>query len=544
MFLRKLETLRPTIRSEVLSAGVAVYLLFVMNGTFWQKSANYLDGQPLALTALALGLVAGFIALCLAFSTKYVIKPFLILLILTSALASWAMDRFGVIVDREMIRNGVETNSAEAAHLMTSGLLLYLLLFGLLPSLLVIWVRVRHRPILSKVGMNLLVIVPCVIVLAGSAMVGSRPFLFNSRQHQDWFRTLNPIFPIASAIDFAFRATEEQSIVLQPLGTDAKVADALPSAGRNPRVTVIVVGETARAQNFQLSGYPRTTNPELSKRDIIYFNNTSSCGTATAVSVPCMFSVYDHAAYTHSKALGTETLMDVLAHAGIKVEWWDNNTGDKNVAERVPRRELFKSQDPRFCKDGECLDDILLADLDQWLDGLKTDTVLVLHQLGDHGPAYYLRYPEHYRKFMPDCRTVEFRDCSNEMIVNAYDNALLYTDHIIASVIDKLEARQDRLDTAMIYMSDHGESLGENGLYLHGAPYMLAPAVQTRIPFVFWTSGHFDSSIGLNRACLAETAGAPRSHDNLFHTVLGMMNVRTKVYDQGLDILAGCRSVS
>ncbi|MFN7025312.1 MAG: phosphoethanolamine transferase, partial [Pseudorhizobium sp.] len=339
-------------------------------------------------------------------------------------------------------------------------------------------------------------------------------------------------------------ATKDQSIVLQPLGTDAGVTDALPSAERRPRVTIVMVGETARAQNFQLGGYQRPTNPELSKRDIIYFNDTSSCGTATAVSVPCMFSVYSRADYTHSKALGTETLMDVLAHAGIKVEWWDNNTGDKNVADRIPRKELFKSHDARFCRDGECLDDILPAHLDQWLDSLKGDAVLVLHQLGNHGPAYYLRYPASYRKFLPDCRTVEFRDCSNEMIVNAYDNALLYTDHIIASVIDKLEARKDRLESAMIYMSDHGESLGENGLYLHGAPYMLAPEVQTKIPFVFWTSSHFDSSIGLDKACLAGTADVPRSHDNLFHTVLGMMKVSTKVYDPHLDILAGCRGTS
>lgn len=541
---KTIATLRPRIRSEVLSAVVAAYLLFGLNATFWQKSLAYLDGQYPALAALALGLLSGFIALCVAFSTKYLIKPFLILLILSSATASWSMDRFGVIIDREMIRNGVETNSAEVSHLITPGLIFYLLFFGVLPSLLVIWVRVRHRPILNKVGINLLVIVPCVMALGGSALVGSRPFLFNSRQHQDWFRTLNPIFPVASAIDFALRATAERNIVLQPLGTDARVTDALPSAERRPRATVLIVGETARAQNFQLDGYQRPTNPELSKRDVTYFKDTSSCGTATAVSVPCMFSVYGRADYTHSKALATETLMDVLSHAGIKVEWWDNNTGDKNVAARIARKELFKSQDPRFCKDGECLDDILLADLDHWLDALQSDAVLVLHQLGNHGPAYYLRYPESYRKFLPDCRTVEFRDCSNEMIVNAYDNALLYTDHIIASVIDKLEARQDRLDSAVIYMSDHGESLGESGLYLHGAPYMVAPEVQTRIPFVFWTNGHFENPLGLNKTCLAETAGLPRSHDNLFHTVLGMMNVSTDVYDPQLDILAGCRGTS
>src|SRR5690606_14753139 len=110
--------------------------------------------------------------------------------------------------------------------------------------------------------------------------------------------------------------------------------------------------------------------------------------------------------------------------------------------------------------------------LDGWIGSVKRDTVLVLHQIGSHGPAYYLRYPESYRRFRPDCRSAEFSDCSKEEIVNAYDNTILYTDHILASVIDRLAGEQGRLDTAMLYMSDHGESLGEFGLYLHGTPYM------------------------------------------------------------------------
>lgn len=538
--LKTLLNTRPRLRSEWLSILTAVYILLVANQAFWDRSLRYLEGNAYALSALGVGLLAAFIALMVTFSAKYVIKPVLIFFIFASVTSAWFMDRFGVIIDSEMIRNAAETNQAEAGHLITGAFVLHMILFGLLPSLLIAWVEVVHRPILRKVAVNLMIIVPCLAVFALAGLSNSGTFIFSTREHRDWFRTLNPIFPVGSAANFLFHQTRETAIVLRPIGTDAKVADALPQSQRKPRVTIVVVGETARAENFQLGGYARETNPELSKQDILYFPQTSSCGTATAVSVPCMFSVYGRSDYSHAKALATEDLMDVLTRAGIKTEWWDNNTGDKDVAARIKKIEFFKSTDPRYCTGGECLDQILVGGLDGWLDKVDGDAVLVLHQLGNHGPAYYLRYPDAFRKFVPDCRSVDFETCTPETIANAYDNALLYTDHILSEIIERLKARQDRLDGAMIYMSDHGESLGENGLYLHGAPYMFAPEEQTHIPFVLWTATGLNRSI--DRGCLAGKASEPHSHDNLFHSVLGLMQVKTEIYDPALDIFADCRS--
>ncbi len=539
---KTLLSFRPRMRSEWLSILTAVYLLFFMNGTFWDKSSVFLKGDALALLALGIGLLAGFIALIVTFSAKFVFKPVLIVIVLAAVSGAWFMDRFGVIIDGEMIRNAMETNQAEAGHLITPAFILHMLLFGVLPSLFIAAVDIVHRPMLKKVAVNLMIILPCLVVFGLAGLSNSGTFIFNIRQHKAWFRTLNPVFPMASAAGFFIGQSKEQNIVVQPLGTDAKVADDGPAGHRKPRVTIIVVGETARAQNFQLGGYPRETNPELSKRDIVYFDNTSSCGTATAVSVPCMFSVYGRKDYSHAKAMATEDLMDVLTHAGIETEWWDNNTGDKHVADRIKKTDLFQSNDPRFCAGGECLDQILVDGLNAWLDQVDGDAVLVLHQLGNHGPAYYLRYPEEFRKFVPDCRSVEFDTCTPETITNAYDNALLYTDHILSEVIDTLGAQGERLDTAMIYMSDHGESLGENGLYLHGAPYMFAPTQQTHVPFVLWMSPGLQQSSGVEQACIAAKANAPLSHDNLFHSVLGLMQVTTDVRDPALDIFTNCRT--
>ena len=344
--------------------------------------------------------------------------------------------------------------------------------------------------------------------------------------------------PLATAVQFAAGQSADRNVVAGPLGTDARVSDG-PVTGRKPRLMVVVAGETARAANFSLGGYGRETNPELKTKDIFYFGNTTSCGTATAVSLPCMFSVYTRADYSHRRGLETENLLDVLAHAGIAVEWWDNNTGSKKIAARARERSLVEGGNPRDCSGGECRDQVLLDALDAWIGSVKADTVLVLHQIGSHGPSYWLRYPEAFRRFRPDCRSAEFSDCTREEIVNAYDNTIAYTDHILAGVIDRLQKAEGSLDVSMLYMSDHGESLGEFGLYLHGAPYVIAPGEQTHVPFVLWLGK--DAKAAYSGACLDAETAKPQSHDTLFHTVLGMMRVETRVRDPALDLLSACR---
>jgi len=254
-----------------------------------------------------------------------------------------------------------------------------------------------------------------------------------------------------------------------------------------------------------------------------------------------MFSIYPRTAYTHRKGLATENLLDVLSHAKVDVSWLDNDTGSYHVTDRVAYTSLPQSNDPRFCKDGECLDAILLDKVDDWLDHVKGDSVLVLHQLGSHGPAYFARYPDEYRRFVPDCRANDFGSCTAEEITNAYDNTILYTDHVVSAVIDKLKQHSEKVAGAAIYVSDHGESLGENGIYLHGAPYIVAPSQQTHVPFLVWVGEDLAKSAGFDMSCMAKQTDGSRSHDNLFHSVLGLMDVATKVYDPHLDVFAACR---
>jgi lipid A ethanolaminephosphotransferase len=527
---------RPQLGSVTLALIGAFYLIAFTNRTFFTRAYAYFDNH-LTLAAFSLGLACLFAAFTITFSVKYLLKPVLVMLIVSAAAASWFLDRFGTIIDVDMIRNAVQTTSSEAGHLVTPAFLLHMTVFGLVPSLLVCWVRIEHRPFLSKVGWNLAAIVPLLLVALACGVSSARSIASVTRLHRDLMLTVNPFVPAASALLFAFASEADKNVVAQPLGTDARVAG--PAASGKPRVLIIVTGETARAENFSLGGYARDTNPELARRDITYFSDTSSCGTATAVSVPCMFSNLTRRGYSHRAGLENQNLLDVLGHAGTKTEWWDNNTGSKSVADRTTYKSFSTANDPRYCKDNECFDDGMVAQLDDWLSKIKGDSVLVLHQLGSHGPTYYLRYPPAFARFTPECGTGELGNCSHEQIVNAYDNTILYTDHILASVIDKLKAHQDSIAPAMIYMSDHGESLGEHGLYLHGAPYIVAPSQQTHVPFVLWQGVEMKASIDAD--CLSTRAGEAASHDNLFHTTLGMMAVSTSVYKPGLDVLGACR---
>lgn len=329
--------------------------------------------------------------------------------------------------------------------------------------------------------------------------------------------------------------------VREPVGVDA-VKAASWQQRKKPALFVIVVGETARAANWGLSGYARQTTPKLAQLDVINFSRLTSCGSNTEVSLPCMFSVYGRRNYDEGKIRNSESLLNVLDRAGMKVIWRDNQSGCKGVCGGVEEQRLGASTIPGLCEGGRCLDEILLNGLDSLLADNKGNLVLVMHQLGNHGPAYYKRYPPAFKKFEPVCETADLATrCSPQAVINAYDNALLYTDHTLAQTIDFLKKQDEKYDTAMIYISDHGESLGENGLYLHGVPYSIAPKVQVEVPMVMWFSEGYARSFGLNTDCLRRRAALPATHDNLFHSVLGLLDVQTGSYDRAMDLAVTCR---
>ena len=255
-----------------------------------------------------------------------------------------------------------------------------------------------------------------------------------------------------------------------------------------------------------------------------------------------MFSPFPRTQFQVDEADRYANLLDALVGAGLKVEWRDNDSGCKGVCARVQTINYAEQAAERQCRGGHCYDSVMLEDLPQRLREITQDTVIVFHQIGSHGPAYSERYPPESALFHPACSSNQLQTCSKEEIVNAYDNTIATTDAFLAQAIELLQNNSDRVDGVLLYASDHGESLGEQGLYLHGMPYAFAPKVQKEIPLMLWTSAGFRQTQGVDEECLRAHRSDAVSHDNLYHTVLGAMNTRNAIYDASLDVLAQCRA--
>jgi lipid A ethanolaminephosphotransferase len=529
---------RPSLSPFVLNLLVATYLMALCNATFWGHLKRIFADQMGTGVVFAAAVWALMLLVISALAVRRLQKPVLVALLMTAGITSYYVDVLGVVVDREMIQNAMTTTFAESKHLITPQFVIHVLLYGVLPSALVLWVRVRRASVMRGLVGTVLVTVVSAALVVGLLFTNYKAYSSALRGNRELMASVQPLGPINGAYRYARMMLKSTQIVVQPTGRDAKPGPYLAKAAK-PVLMVIVAGETGRAQNWSLGGYSRETNPELKARDIVYYPNATSCGTATATSLPCMFSPLTRADYSYEGGLGNENLLDVLAHAGFAVEWWDNNTGDKNIADRVTSRFMKPEDGPEFCFP-ECIDGVFLKDLQQRADTITQNTAIVLHQIGSHGPSYWQRYPQDREIFAPACKTPELTKCSSEEIVNAYDNTIAYTDHFLAQVIDLLDA-SDRVIPAMYYVSDHGESLGEGGLYLHGTPYFMAPEVQTHVPMVLWLSQRFRDGLGVDAGCLKAGAGQPVSHDNMFSTVLGMVDVTTTARDKALDLAGVCR---
>ena len=536
---------QPALRVETLALVASLYFSITCNGLFWRSSLagrSFVQADTWLFAAGLFIVVTAihFLLLCLLLN-RWTAKPLLALLFVITAFAVYYMNTFTVFLDPSMLRNVLRTDAKEAGELFSIGMLPHLLFFAVMPVLLLSRVRLHNETTRRALLIRILVLFLAVLAGVGSLMVVFQdlaPLMRNNKEIRYLITPGNYLYSLARVLSADADAATR---VREPVGVDA-VKAASWQQRKKPALFVIVVGETARTANWGLSGYARQTTPKLAQLDVINFSRLTSCGSNTEVSLPCMFSVYGRRNYDEGKIRNSESLLNVLDRAGMKVIWRDNQSGCKGVCDGVEEQRLGASTIPGLCEGGRCLDEILLNGLDRLLADNNGNLVLVMHQLGNHGPAYYKRYPPVFKKFEPVCETADLATkCTREAVVNTYDNALLYTDHTLAQTIDFLKKQDAKYDTAMIYVSDHGESLGENGLYLHGVPYSIAPKVQIEVPMVMWFSPGYVRSFSLDTDCLRRRAMLPATHDNLFHSVLGLLDVRTDTYDRSMDLAATCR---
>jgi lipid A ethanolaminephosphotransferase len=507
-----------------------------LRGREWTDPTAWGFGAALFVGVLALN----FVLLALLCHGR-ALKPVVAVLLVVAAGATHFMQAFGVYLDPTMLRNALRTDVGEARELMSLGFAGRLLLQAVLPIVLLWGVTLRRRTWGRAFGLRLLWIVGAVAVLVGTVMAVFQPFSSLMRNHKEIRYLITPTNVLWSAGSVVAADLKGAAKPRQPIGLDAKPGPQMQARTR-PTVLVVVVGETARAANWGLSGYARQTTPELAKiPSLVNFRQVTSCGTNTETSVPCLFAPVGRRDYDEATIRGSESLLHVLKRAGVGVLWRDNQSGCKGVCDGLPNEEVLTLNPPGLCADGRCLDEGLLHGLDERLAQAQGTQVIVLHQLGNHGPSYFRRYPDAFAKFQPACTKDDLRQCSPAEIVNAYDNALLYTDHVLAALIGRLQARAATVDSAVLYVSDHGESLGEANLFLHGLPYAIAPDVQKQVPMVMWFSEGLSASAGIDTDCLRRRAAQPAAHDHLFHTVLGLTGVQTSLHAPEWDLLRGCR---
>ncbi|MGR7517816.1 phosphoethanolamine transferase EptA [Klebsiella aerogenes] len=463
------------------------------------------------------------------------------LFILLSASAQYFIWTFGVVIDRSMIANIFDTTPAESFALLSTQMVIVLGLSGLLMVLVAWWIKVR-RPASFWRGatMRLLNIAVSALLIVLVAALFYKDYASVFRNNKELVKSLSPSNSIVALNSwYAHNRMDNQPLV--KIGEDAK-QKAVMHNGARKNLTIVVLGETSRAENFSLGGYDRETNPRLKQDDVVYFPKTTSCGTATAVSVPCMFSNMPRAHYDEELAHHQEGVLDILQRAGIQVLWNDNDGGCKGACDRVPHQNVTNLNLSGECIDGECYDDVLFHNLDSYIDNLQQDGIIVLHTIGSHGPTYYNRYPAEFKKFTPTCDTNEIQSCTQQQLTNTYDNTILYVDYVVDKAIKLLQSKQDKFTTSLVYLSDHGESLGEDGVYLHGLPYSIAPDTQKHVPMLLWLSPDYQQRYGVSSQCLQQQAKTnDYSQDNLFSTLLGLLGVDSREYQAKDDLLTPCR---
>lgn len=523
-------------RAQTLVLCVAAFVTLTGNRAFFKHAAAvYFPHSVGFLLGLAVILFALNFLLFTLIGTRRTIRWLGALLLMVSAVVAYYMDTFDVVIDQVMLTNAAQTQTREVLDLFTPKFMVYIVLLGVLPA----WWLLRQSVVkttfkkafwakFKAIALSLLLVAVC----AGG--FGKHLASF-AREHKAMRFYTNPLTYLYSAGQFVTAAIDNKTRHFEAIGTDATI-----EPNKKPHtLMVLVVGETARADHWSLNGYGKNTNPLLAQEpDAVSLTQLSSCGTSTAVSVPCMFTNLGRDGYSERKFNSTENVLDVLKRAGVEILWRDNNSSSKGVAERVPYQDYQTAQLNPIC-DVECRDEGMLVGLPEFIkQHADHDILIILHTMGSHGPAYFKRYPKPFERFTPACQDNQLENCSQEAISNAFDNTIVYTDYVLEKTIALLKTQQNDFATAMIYLSDHGESLGENGVYLHGLPYAIAPEAQKHPAALLWVGQNFK---GLNAQKLRTIANQPLSHDNLFDTLLGGFGVKTSIYRPQMDIfkLAG-----
>jgi lipid A ethanolaminephosphotransferase len=475
---------------------------FVINNVDY-KSGN---GILLIFSLMILMLVLNAFVFYLIFSlSQYVGKFLLVLFFIINAIAVYFINTYSVIIDESMIGNVFNTKYEEASSFFSIKLIVYIVLLGIIPSIYIIKAKINTvtwKKFLTTSSLTLLFILMIVFVNATNVLWIDKNSKTLGGLAMPWSYTVN------ISLFYTHQYQKNQKEILLP---NATIKDNQKS------VVVLIIGESARSQNFSLYGYQKNTNPLLSKTPNVFHFEANSSATYTTAGVKSILEYKD-----------TDDLYEILPNYlyrnNVDVIWRTSNWGEPPVhIKKYQKKEDLKAN----CKVELCdYDEILLSGLnEQILASKKNKVLIVLHTSMSHGPTYSKKYPPQFETFKPVCNSVELGKCTQTELINAYDNTIVYTDYILSKVIEDLKQLKEFKST-MIFVSDHGESLGEKNLYMHGLPISIAPKEQYEIPFIVWVS---DGSKQLKPIKIV-------SQNHVFHSVLNFLGMQSPIYDEEMNI--------
>ncbi|QCD52351.1 phosphoethanolamine transferase [Campylobacter sp. RM16192] len=449
----------------------------------------------------------------------YLTKIISIIIISVSSLSLYFMYFYGVIIDSDMINNLFETDTKEALSFINLKFIAWILFFVILPCLFIFIVRIDYGSFKRHLAVKFGFVFLCLAVAGIFLFLQTNTMIPFARNHNKIKSYHTPFYQI-----YSVRKYFVKKYIISKKKLELIATDAIKALNADTKLMVFVIGETARAANYSLGGYKgNETNFYLKNvENLTYFSNVYSCGTSTAISVPCMFSKSTRSEFSDTQY--QENALDVLKRVGVDTIWLGNNTGGcKGVCDRLDKQGV------KYFGGG--FDADMLDDIKNSINETTKDRIIIVHLQGSHGPTYYQRYPKEFDKFKPTCDTNELGKCSPESIRNTYDNTLLYTDYFLNEIINIVKDKGIK-DSTLWYVSDHGESLGEDGLYLHGMPYLVAPDYQKHVPMVLFSNND------LIFKSFNDKAYNNLSHDNVFSSLLGYFGVKTKDYKKDYDLFS------
>lgn len=518
----------------------ALWWTLIFNTPFFSRLIG-LNQNHFAWTLDSVGLLAaliiGFFALSVALISLLNLLPdilsrsILLLLNLVASAAFCATCLYGVVFTPDMVRNILSTNAYEAVNYYSYKLIL-LMLAGSLP-IVFLTLSIPLQPYgIQRIGRHCLWLLLGLLTGLGVLLTqldSLAGLLRTDRESRYLIAPMNVPYSLYATL---VKDDSPDNVTKRPMDPSPQ----LMSQVKRPAVLLVVIGETTRSASWGVAGYARNTTPNLSQSDVIHFPSILACGTSTDVSLPCMLSPIGRSDYNRKQILSTEALPGLLQRAGVSVQWVDNQSGCKGTCQNVAYRTPTFQKD--LCSGGQCQDSILIDELKEDLKRLPNDrpTVLFYHMYGEHGPRYDQNSPKEMKQWLPECQDANLGSCSSQSVRNAYDNAVLYTDYVLSRLLQQLKDASDEVDTAMIFVSDHGESLGENGLYLHGAPYLIAPDEQLQVPMFMWFSRDWSSVFQVNTNNVFLNNKQSITHEHLYSTILKLLNIQSNTYRASWDL--------